>query len=148
MLENFLMISSTISAPIETVWRLWTEPQHMMQWYRSSNGWYTTHVENELMEQGHFKSRMQREGSPTYVEYLGTYQEVSPLEHLRYQLEDGRLVEVMFIPLRHRTKVIEIFEDDQVNDPDAQRASWQSILDRFTTYVEAGNYTLVDQLNP
>jgi len=100
------------------------------------------------MEQGHFKSRMQREGSPTYVEYLGTYQEVSPLEHLRYQLEDGRLVEVMFIPLRHRTKVIEIFEDDQVNDPDAQRASWQSILDRFTTYVEAGNYTLVDQLNP
>lgn len=55
------------------------------------------------------------------LNYLGIYQEVRPLEHLRYRLEDGRQIEVMFIPLQQRTKIIEMFELDGTSDLEIQR---------------------------
>ncbi len=144
--EQVLVVSSIIEAPIETVWRLFTDPIHMMQWYGSLNGWKVTLVENDLSEQGIFKSRMERNQDSELFEVMGIYEEVLPLEHLRYRLKDGRLVEVMFIPIlkKNRTKIIEIFESDNIHDRFTQQTQWQNSLDCFAEYVEKRHYKMID----
>lgn len=55
------------------------------------------------------------------LKYFEIHQEVRPLEHLRYRLEDGRQIEVMYIPLQQRMKIIEMFESDGTSDLEIQR---------------------------
>lgn len=147
--EKVLVVSNTIEAPLETVWRLFTDPTHMVQWYGSLNGWKITFVENDLTEQGIFRSRMERNQKSELFEMIGTYEEVLPLEHLRYRLKDGRQVEVMFIPIpmKNQTKIIEIFESDNIHDRYTQQMQWQNSLDCFAKYVEKRHYKIIDSQN-
>lgn len=144
--EHVLMISVTIEAPLETVWRVFTDSRHMMQWYGAMNGWKAIFVENDLVEKGIFRSRMERNHETELFEVSGTYEEVLPLEHLRYRLKDGRQVEVMFIPIpmHNRTKIIEIFESDHIHDRSIQHTHWQKNLDCFAEYVEKRHYKMID----
>jgi uncharacterized protein YndB with AHSA1/START domain len=57
-------------------------------------------------------------------------------KQIEYTLDDGRNVQVLFIPNGNVTTVTEAFEAEQMNSAEMQQAGWQAILDNFKEYVE------------
>ena len=41
-------IETTVNAPVEKVWKIWTEPNHIMKWNNASEDWHTIKAENDL----------------------------------------------------------------------------------------------------
>lgn len=54
-----ISIEATAKAPVEKVWKLWTEPEHIMQWNTASPDCHTPKAENNLREGGEFVYRME-----------------------------------------------------------------------------------------
>lgn len=132
-----MTVSTTIQAPVEKVWKFWTEPQHITQWNNASDDWHTPWAENDLRVGGKFLSRMEAKDGSFGFDYNGTYTTVKEHEQIEYALEDGRKVQVLFAPDGNETSVTEIFEAERTHPVDMQRTGWQAILDNFKNYVEA-----------
>jgi uncharacterized protein YndB with AHSA1/START domain len=47
-------IKALINAPVEQVWKLYTEPEHVMKWNNASNDWHTPRAENDVKAGGKF----------------------------------------------------------------------------------------------
>ena len=43
-----ITIEALIEAPVEKVWKYWTEPAHIVKWNNASDDWHTPHAENDL----------------------------------------------------------------------------------------------------
>ena len=70
-------------------------------------------------------------------DYTAIHDEIYPLEKLKYPLDDGGKVEVVFEKVDiNETKVVEIFEPDPEHPAQIQRDSWYAIRDNFCKQVE------------
>ena len=69
-------------------------------------------------------------------DFEGTYTKVVPEKLIEYVLGDGRTVSITFEPVQGGITVVEAFDAEDVNSAEMQRQGWQSILDRFGSYVE------------
>jgi uncharacterized protein YndB with AHSA1/START domain len=137
-----ITVETTIQAPIEKVWKFWTEPQHITQWNNASEDWHTTRTENDLRVGGSFTSRMEAKDGSAGFDFTGNYTTVQEHERIEYSLEDGRKVTVEFAPNGTETRVKETFEADNAHPVDMQQAGWQAILDNFKNYVETRHSAL------
>ena len=70
-------------------------------------------------------------------DFGGVYDEVKTNELIEYTMGYGRRVVITFTGNGNETKVVEIFEAENTNSIDMQKAVWQAILDNFKNYVEA-----------
>lgn len=70
-------------------------------------------------------------------DFEGTYTNVSPHKLIEYVLGDGRAVSIHFQPVDIGIEIVETFEAEDSNSAELQRQGWQSILNRFSSYVEA-----------
>lgn len=131
-----ITIRSTVKAPGEKVWKLWTEPAHIVKWNTASEDWHTTHAENDLRPGGKFRSRMEAKDGSFGFDFEGVYDEIAPQRRIAYTLGDGRKVEVDFKDSEGQTGIISTFDADSENPLDQQKSGWQSILDNFKKYVE------------
>lgn len=132
-----LTVQVTIHAPIEKVWNLWTDPNHIIKWNNASDDWHTPRAENDLRAGGKFLSRMEAKDGSFGFDFSGTYTNVEPLKKIEYTLEDERNVQIIFVAEGDKTTVTETFEAEQENSEELQQAGWQSILDNFKKYTEA-----------
>jgi uncharacterized protein YndB with AHSA1/START domain len=131
-----ITVNTTINAPVEKVWELWTLPQHITRWNNASDDWHTPHAENDLRVGGKFLSRMAaRDGSVSF-DFTGTYTRVDNHRKIDYTLTDGRKVSVTFEPGTNQTTISETFDAETIHPVEMQRAGWQAILDNFKKYVE------------
>lgn len=131
-----ITVEASIQAPIEKIWRYWTEPTHIMNWNAASDDWHTPRAENNLRVGGTFTARMEAKDGSMGFDFGGTYTEVVPNEHIAYTIGDGRRVEILFQNEGNNIKIIETFEAEDTNPIEMQKDGWQAILDRFKTYVE------------
>jgi len=69
-------------------------------------------------------------------DFEGIYTEISLHKKIKYQIVDGREVEIIFTQVGEKTKVTEIFDPENVHPAEMQRAGWQAILDNFRKLVE------------
>ncbi len=136
MAATTITIETTISAPIEKVWEIWTTPEHITKWNSASDDWISPRAENDLQPGGKFIFRMEAKDGSVGFDFEGTYDEVKTNELLVYSIADGRKVSVTFSGEGEATKVVEVFEPESVNPPEMQQAGWQAILDSFKKYVE------------
>ena len=132
-----ITVETTVNAPVEKVWQLWSGPNHITKWANASDDWHTTRAENDLRTGGIFLSRMEAKDGSFGFDFGGTYDEVKNFELIEYTLGDGRKVKITFSPAEGGTKVVETFEAENTNSIEMQRGGWQSILDNFKKYVEA-----------
>jgi uncharacterized protein YndB with AHSA1/START domain len=70
-------------------------------------------------------------------DFEGTYTKVVPQKLIEYVLGDNRAVSITFEPVNGGIKVVETFEAENANSAELQRQGWQSILNRFSSYVES-----------
>ncbi len=132
-----ITVRTTIAAARDLVWRLWTDPAHVVQWNNASDDWHTPKAENELREGGRFTYTMAaRDGSVSF-DFGGEFTKIVPQDALHFKLDDERTVEVLFKDSGDGTEVVETFEAENTNSLELQQQGWQAILDNFRKHVES-----------
>ena len=59
-----ITVETTVNAPVEKVWKTWSEPQHIKNWCAASDDWHAPKAENDLRTGGTFSTRMEaKDGS-------------------------------------------------------------------------------------
>ena len=94
--KKIITVQAVINAPVEQVWKLYTEPEHVMKWNNASEDWHTPRAENDLRVGGKFHYRMEAKDGSSGFDFDGTYEQVKTNELIAYSLTDGRKVEVTF----------------------------------------------------
>jgi uncharacterized protein YndB with AHSA1/START domain len=134
--KEWITVESTINAPIEKVWELWTKPVHIVHWNNASKDWHTPKAENDLRVGGKFLFKMEAKDGSFGFEFEGIYTEVKTNELIAYKMEDDRQVKINFTSEGDETKITESFETEDINAIDLQRKGWQSLLNNFKKYAE------------
>ena len=132
-----IAIETTVVAPVEKVWKLWTAPEHIKKWNNANEEWHTPKAENDLRVGGRFVARMEAKDGSMGFDFGGTYDEVKPRELISYTLDDGRKVAITFSSEENATRITETFEAENANPIEMQRVGWQAILDNFKRYAES-----------
>jgi uncharacterized protein YndB with AHSA1/START domain len=135
--KTVITVVSTINAPVDKVWDLWSKPEHITQWCTASDDWHTPKAENDLRAGGTFSSRMEAKDGSSGFDFGGIYDVVTKNERIDYTIGDGRRVWITFAPDGNGTKVTERFEAESENPIEMQQGGWQAILDNFKKYTEA-----------
>jgi uncharacterized protein YndB with AHSA1/START domain len=135
--KTAITVETTVKAPIEKVWKTWTEPRHVTKWCYASDDWHAPYAENDPRTGGTFKTTMAaRDGSASF-DFGGVYSNVEPNKAIEYSIEDGRNVKIRFTAQGKETKVTETFDAEDTNPIEMQRGGWQAILDNFKKYTES-----------
>ncbi len=134
-----ITVETTVKAPIEKVWRSWSEPQHITKWCAASDDWHAPYADNDLRTDGKFKTTMAAKDGSFSFDFGGIYTNVENLKVIEYKMEDGRTVKINFTSVGHETKIVETFDPESENPAEMQRAGWQAILDNFKKYTETNS---------
>lgn len=135
--KTVITVEATINAPVEKVWKIWNEPEHITQWCFASDDWCAPRAENDLREGGKLKTRMEAKDGSMGFDFEGTYTNVKQNELIEYALEDGRKVKIVFSGTGNETKVSESFDAENTHPVEMQRGGWQAILDNFKKHAES-----------
>jgi uncharacterized protein YndB with AHSA1/START domain len=76
-----LRIERVIDAPPDIVFRAWTTPAAMEQWYRDGDGWEAHVTEHDFRVGGRYRIEWGPAGEQPYVEH-GVYLEIAPPRRL------------------------------------------------------------------
>jgi uncharacterized protein YndB with AHSA1/START domain len=134
--KPMIKVETTVHAPVEKVWQLWTNPENIIKWNQASDDWHSPKAENDLRPGGKFVSRMEAKDGSMGFDFEGTYDEVKQYEYIEYTLGDGRKVKIDFRGEGDSTHIVEVFEAEHTHTEELQRQGWQAILDNFKRYVE------------
>ena len=133
-----IIVETTVSAPIDAVWRAYTSPEDIEKWNAASDDWHTTAAEVDLRVGGNFSSRMEAKDGSSGFDFSGTYTKIVTNELIEYTFGD-RTAKVEFIEHPGGVLVRVSFDPESIHSTEQQRAGWQAILDRFGQYVLSGH---------
>ncbi len=134
--KTSITVETTVNAPVEKVWKLWTLPEHITKWCNASEDWHAPKAENDLRVGGKFLTRMEAKDGSFGFDFTGIYDEVVTHKLISYKLEDGRKVSIRFTSNGNTTIVTEEFEPENENPLEMQKGGWQAILNNFKKYAE------------
>ena len=137
MEKTSITIETMVSKPVNEVWKLWNEPEHIVQWNAASEDWHSPSASNDVVEGGSIKVRMEAKDGSFGFDFEGVYNVVVEYEYLEYTLGDGRKVKIAFTELGPNTHIEEEFDAESENSLEMQEAGWQAILDSFKKYAES-----------
>lgn len=135
--KDTILVETIVNAPLNLVWKLWIEPAHIKKWNNASDDWHTPAASNDLKVDGKFTYTMAAKDGSFSFDLGGIYTAVVENELIAYTLEDGRKVRVEFMKMDSGIKIIELFEPENENSTEMQKAGWQAILDNFKKYAES-----------
>ena len=135
--KTAITVETVIKAPVEKVWKFWSEPKHITQWCNASDDWHAPYAENDLRLNGKFKTTMAAKDGSASFDFGGVYTKVQSNQVIEYIMDDGRKAKIIFSGNGPETKVTETFEAEDINPIEMQRGGWQAILDNFKKYTEA-----------
>jgi uncharacterized protein YndB with AHSA1/START domain len=137
MEKTIITVETIVKAPLEKVWKFWSEPEHITQWYQASDDWHAPYAENDLHKGGKFKTTMAAKDGSFSFDFEGIYTKVETNKVIEYVLGDGREVSITFSSQGKDTRVVESFHPENQNPIEMQKGGWQAILDNFKKYTEA-----------
>jgi uncharacterized protein YndB with AHSA1/START domain len=132
-----ITVEATIQAPVEKVWKYWTNPEHIVNWSFASDDWHSPAAENDLREGGKFSSTMAAKDGSMSFDFWGVYTKIDDHKVIDYTMGDGRTVAITFSGDGDTTKIVETFEAESENSVEMQQGGWQAILNNFKKYTEA-----------
>jgi uncharacterized protein YndB with AHSA1/START domain len=132
-----ITVQADVHAPLEKVWKAWSNPSDIMQWNQASDDWHTPESEVDFREGGSFRNLMAAKDGSASFNLKGTYTAIDPMEYIEFEMEDGRTVGISFSFEDGITNITETFEAENQHPAEMQQQGWQAILDNFKKYVEA-----------
>jgi len=127
-----------IDAGREKAWQYWTLPEHITRWNFAADDWHCPRATNDLRVGGKMNFRMEAKDGSFGFDFEAVYDEVIPQNQISYTMPDGRQATTRFSDWEGKTFVSIVFDAENENPVDMQRAGWQAILDNFKQYAEAG----------
>src|ERR1043165_1172521 len=121
-----ITVETAIKAPVEKVWKYWTEPNHIMNWCNASDDWHAPYAENDLRVGGKFKTTMAAKDGSSSFDFEGVYTNVQLNKAIDYTIGDGRKVSITFSSTGDQTKVMETFDPESQNSIEMQREGWKA----------------------
>lgn len=137
MEKTFISVQTKVNAPVETVWKIWTNPDDIIKWNNASDDWHTPKASNDLKTGGSFNFRMEAKDGSMGFDFDGIYDNVKSYEQIEYTMSDGRKVSVSFVSEGDKTIIVETFEAEDIHSIELQQTGWQAILDNFKKYTES-----------
>lgn len=146
ILDERLSLNLTRFYPVapEKVWRAWTDPKALAQWFRPNASFSIPVAEADVRVGGGFRVLMVNAQGEEF-DLQGVYREVVAERKLvmtwgwRNQSEHESLVTVRFQPSRGGTQ-LELRHDryrDFENEP-THEEGWNSALDKLETHLQGG----------
>jgi uncharacterized protein YndB with AHSA1/START domain len=133
-----LTVTTEINKPIHEVWNYFNNPDHITNWNFAHESWECPSAKNNLTIGGKLEVRMQAKDGSFGFDFVGIYDEIIENDLIRYHLEDGRKVEILFEQLSaDKTTATENFDPENENPLEMQQQGWQAILDNFRSYCES-----------
>ncbi|MFY9150826.1 MAG: SRPBCC family protein [Prolixibacteraceae bacterium] len=132
-----ITVQSTILAPIDAVWKSWTDPKEIVNWYFASEDWHCPRAENDLSVNGKFLFRMEAKDGSFGFDFEGIYTSVKTKELIEYVLADDRRISISFTDLGNEIEITETFDAETENPVEMQQKGWQAILNQFKKYTES-----------
>jgi len=132
-----ITVSAIINAPIQKVWNVWTNPDHIYNWNAASDEWYTPHATNDLRVGGTYNYRMEAKDGSMGFNLIGTYTSIIQFQRIEHIFEDERKITVLFESEGNSTRITESFDAETLNPVELQQQGWQAILNNFARYVES-----------
>lgn len=131
-----ISVDTTVSAPIEEVWRAYTTPEDIKQWNSASDDWHTTAATVDLRVGGAFSSRMEAKDGSIGFDFAGTYTNI--IKHKLIECSFGdRVAKVEFDDSPKGISVRVTFDSEPTHSNEQQRDGWQAILNNFARHVES-----------
>lgn len=132
-----ITIQTTVNAPIDHVWEVWNNPEHIKNRAFASDTREAPAAANDLRVGGRFSTTMAAKDKSMSFEFGGTYTNINGKETIEYSMDDGRKVSIKFEDLGDSTKITETFDMESYNSEGHQRSGWEAILDNFKKRAEA-----------
>ncbi len=132
-----ITVEITVNKDMDHVWKIWTRPDHILNWNHATDDWHTVRAENEIKVGGKFFYRMEAKDGNLGFDFEAHYEEVNEKQVLTYVMSDGRRARTMFQKNDFTTKVTTTFDAENENPIELQKAGWQAILNNFKTYTES-----------
>ncbi|MGH9232053.1 MAG: SRPBCC family protein [Acidimicrobiales bacterium] len=153
--QNAVVIERSFDAPVELIWRMWTDPAHFAAWYGPDGA--SIPVAKMDVRAGGTRlvcMEMQTPGGPMHTWFTGEYREVVENERLVYTEslsdENGTVrtpsemgmseghpitteIHVDLVDLGGRTKMVMTHVGVPVDSPGA--AGWAMAIDKLATRV-------------
>ncbi len=156
--EMTLRVTKTIAAPRDLVFKAWTEPERLKQWWGVEASFSTPIAEVDLRTGGRYRLGMQAPGEPAPYVVGGVFREVRSPEKLVYTWQwehpggaapdasidsshtgdfQEMLVTVEFLDLGGSTEVVVTHDHfpDQ-NSKDEHTHGWNGCLNQLATLLE------------
>lgn len=130
-----IVVSATVEAPLQEVWRAYTTPDDIKAWNAASPDWHTTASSVDLRPGGKFSSCMEARDGSFGFDFAGEYTRVIPHELIEYSFGD-RVGLVEFSASAAGVVVTVTFDGESTHPEEQQRAGWQAILDNFARHVK------------
>jgi uncharacterized protein YndB with AHSA1/START domain len=131
-----ITVETIVKAEPNKAWKVWNNPDDIVQWNSPHESWHTTRSAVDLREGGKFSARMEaRDGSGGF-DFEGIYTRIVPDKVIDFRMSDGREVSVEFVEQANGVLVRETFDAETQNPVEMQRNGWQAILDNFGRHVE------------
>ena len=137
-IKKEVTVSVTVKAPLDKVWKSYTEPANICRWNFASDDWCCPSASNDLRAGGTYKARMEAKDGSAGFDFEGVYDKVVAGEVLSFALGDERHVTTLFEAQDGgaATKVSTTFDLESENSEEMQRDGWQAILNNFQRFVE------------
>src|SRR5258707_792050 len=94
--KTTITVETIVKAPIEKVWKLWTDPAHITKWCNASDDWHAPYAENDLQLGKKFKTTMAAKDGSTSFDFEGVYTTIQEYSVIAYTIMDGRKVKIVF----------------------------------------------------
>lgn len=137
MAAEYLIATVLVEKPLHVVWQRWITPEDIMQWNIPFDNWCCPEVENNIENGGRFFFRMETKDGKEGFDHKGNYEEVIPMQYIRYIQDDGRISIIEFQQIDNNTIVRERFEPEKLVPDGIQQSFCQSVLQRFKMYTES-----------
>src|SRR3977135_209187 len=93
-IKTAITVETVIKAPVEKVWKFWSERKIIMQWGNASDDWHAPYAENDLRLNGKFKTTMAAKDGSSSFDFGGVYTNVQSTQVMEYLTNDGRKVKI------------------------------------------------------
>lgn len=130
-----ITVTTDIYAPIENIWKMWSDPNDIREWNNINEDWHTPLVQNDLRPGGAFLYRMGKKDNSLSFDFTGKYDEVIEYKLISYTLDSGRTATITFSQ-GYPVRLTESFEPGSEPSVEEQRHFCQAIINSFKNYVE------------
>jgi uncharacterized protein YndB with AHSA1/START domain len=141
--QLILKVNRIIDVEIDTLFDIWTQPEHLMKWWGPKNI-TCINANVNLIEGGEYRFVNELDTGET-IEIYGEYLVTEPPTLLRFtwnveNISENEIVTVKFVEMSEKTEVKVMHEGVQNNKvKDSHNLGWSGCFEKLRDYIKKNN---------